>query len=195
MTRIINSLALLVAGAALVVSLFALERAGDPVRAVEALTEQAPPAAIAPLEEVAEPAGPADELVKVVYHVDYADPRRYSAMLTSINNMVTTFQNDLSDYDVRIVFVAHGIRFTTDDKLEGTPFAEDGKLAERRAELKDRLMSLYEVQGVKLELCDITRQGIGLDKASLYPGVELVRSGVVRLSELQRDGYSYLKIE
>jgi intracellular sulfur oxidation DsrE/DsrF family protein len=195
MKTILNTLSLLVAGVALVVSWYALERAGDPVRSVEALTEQAPPAAIAPPVEVAEPVEPADELVKVVYHVDYADPRRYSAMLTSINNMVTTFQNDLSEYDVRMVFVAHGVRFLTDDKLEGTPFAEDDKLAERRAELRDRLMSLHEVQGVKLELCDITRQGIGLDEASLYPGVELVRSGVVRLSELQQDGYSYLKIE
>ena len=33
--------------------------------------------------------------VKVVYHADFADPRRFSAMLTSINNMVTTYQSDL----------------------------------------------------------------------------------------------------
>ena len=195
MTKLINSLSLVLAGIALAVSWLAYERAGDPLRSIEALTDQAPPAAITPPVAVEQPAEPEDELVKVVYHVDYADPRRYSAMLTSINNMVTTFQNDLSDYDVRIVFVAHGIRFMTDDKLDGTPFAEDGKLAERRSELKDRLMSLHDVQGVKLELCDITRQGIGLDEELLYPGVELVRSGVVRLSELQQDGYSYLKIE
>lgn len=195
MPKIVNSLSLLLAGIALAVSWLAYERAGDPVRSIEALTEQAPAAAIIPPVEVAQPAEPEEDLVKVVYHVDYADPRRYSAMLTSINNMVTTFQNDLSDYDVRIVFVAHGIRFMTDDRLEGTPFAEDDKLAERRSELKDRLMSLYNVQDVKLELCDITRQGIGLDEEKLYPDVELVRSGVVRLSELQQDGFSYLKIE
>lgn len=195
MPKIVNSLSLLLAGIALAVSWLAYERAGDPVRSIEALTEQAPAAAIIPPVEVAQPAEPEEDLVKVVYHVDYADPRRYSAMLTSINNMVTTFQNDLSDYDVRIVFVAHGIRFLTDDKLEGTPFAEDEKLAERRSELKDRLMALHDIQDVKLELCDITRQGIGLDEEKLYPDVELVRSGVVRLSELQQDGFSYLKIE
>ena len=194
MTKFINSLSLLLAGIALAVSWVAYERAGDPVRSIEALTQEAPAAAISPVRQ-AQPAEPEDELVKVVYHVDFADPRRYSAMLTSINNMVTTFQNDLADYDVRIVFVAHGIRFLTDDKLEGTPFAEDDKLAERRSELKDRLMALHDIQDVKLELCDITRQGIGLDAEMLYPDVELVRSGVVRLSELQRDGYAYLKIE
>ena len=42
-------------------------------------------------------------VAKVVYHADFADPRRFSAMLTSINNMVTTYQHDLVEYDVRIV--------------------------------------------------------------------------------------------
>lgn len=139
---------------------------------------------------------PAEEAeVKVVYHADFADPRRFSAMLTSINNMVTTYQNDLVDYDVRIVFVSHAIRFVTEDKLKGTPFAEDKALAERRASLTGRLLSLREVQGVKLELCDITREAIGLDKEKLLPGVALVRSGVVRIAELQSVGFAYLKVE
>ncbi len=98
-----------------------------------------------------------DDVIKVVYHADFADPRRFSAMLTSINNMVTHYQNELIEYDVRIVFVAHGIRFLTGDKLENTPFAADAALDERRDNLAGRLGSLNTVQGVKLELCDITR--------------------------------------
>jgi intracellular sulfur oxidation DsrE/DsrF family protein len=133
--------------------------------------------------------------VKVVYHADFADPRRFSAMLTSINNMVTYYQNDLIDYDVRIVFVAHGIRFLTDDKLEGTPFAEDAEMAERRQNNAGRLDALRSVQGVKLELCEITRSQIGLAEDQLYQGVTLVPSGVVRIAELQHDGFAYIKIE
>jgi len=136
-----------------------------------------------------------DDVVKVVYHADFADPRRFSAMLTSINNMVTYYQNELVDYDVRIVFVAHGIRFLTDDKLADTPFAADAALEERRENIKGRLTSLNTVQGVKLELCDITRSGIGLSRDSLYKKVETVPSGVVRIAELQHDGFAYIKIE
>jgi len=136
-----------------------------------------------------------DDVVKVVYHADYASPRRLSAMLTSINNMVTAYQNDLVEYDVRIVFVSHGIRFLTKDKLAQTPFAEDKALAERRDNLMQRLASLQEVQEVKLELCDITRQAAKLDAKKLMPNVKLVRSGVVRLAELQHQGFAYLKIE
>ena len=138
----------------------------------------------------------AEEDPKVVYHADFSDPRRFSAMLTSINNMVTHYQNELIDYDVRIVFVAHGIRFVTDDKLAGTPFEEDAEMAERRENNASRLKALHEVQGVKLELCDITRAQIGLAEDKVYEGVSMVKSGVVRIAELQqREGFAYIKIE
>jgi intracellular sulfur oxidation DsrE/DsrF family protein len=137
----------------------------------------------------------ASDMAKVVYHADFADPRRFSAMLTSVNNMVTYYQNQLIDYDVRIVFVAHGIRFVTNDKLDGTPFAEDAAMAERRENNAGRLESLRSVQGVKLELCDITRAQINLSQERLYEGVTMVPSGVVQLAKLQDEGFAYIKIE
>ena len=106
-----------------------------------------------------------------------------------------TYQDELVDYDVKIVFVAHGVRFITDDRLTDTPFAEDEKLAERRMSLKNRLMSLHDVQGVGLELCNITRSQINLANDKLYDGVVMVPSGVVRIAELQRQGYAYIKVE
>jgi intracellular sulfur oxidation DsrE/DsrF family protein len=137
----------------------------------------------------------ADDMAKVVYHADFADPRRFSAMLTSINNMVTFYQNELIEYDVRIVFVAHGIRFVTDDKLVGTPFTEDAEMAERRSNNAGRLNALRSVQGVKLELCDITRSQVNLDPTKLYDGVVSVPSGVVQIANLQNEGFAYIKIE
>lgn len=136
-----------------------------------------------------------DGVVRVVYHADFADPRRFSAMLTSIHNMVTTYENELVDYDVRIVFVAHGIRFVTDDKLAQSPFAADADLEARRDNLKGRLTALNETKGVKLELCEITRSQINLPADRLYPAVEAVTSGVVRIAELQHQGFSYIKVE
>mgnify|MGYP001816760838 FL=1 len=136
-----------------------------------------------------------DDMARVVYHADFSDPRRFSAMLTSINNMVVHYGNELLDYDVRIVFVSHGIRFLTDNKLEKTPFAADAKLEERRANLKGRLKSLNTVYNVKLELCDITRSEINLAENALYENVNMVPSGVVRIAELQQQGFAYIKIE
>ena len=88
-----------------------------------------------------------------------------------------------------------GIRFLTDDKLADTPFASDDALEERRSNIKGRLSSLNTVQGVKLELCDITRAQLKLSEEKLYGGVEVVPSGVVRLTELQHQGFAYIKIE
>ncbi len=136
-----------------------------------------------------------DDVMKVVYHADFADPRRFSAMLTSINNMVTYYNNEFIEFDIRIVFVAHGIRFVTDDKLIDTPFMADAELEQRRANLKGRMLSLNDVHEVKLELCDITRSQIGLAEDKLFEEVESVPSGVVRIAQLQREGFSYIKIE
>lgn len=144
----------------------------------------------------AKPAKPAAESVrKVVYHADFADPRRFSGMLQSVNNMVVTYQGDFQDYDVRIVFVSHGIRFLTVDPLEKTPFAWDEKEVKTRDEIIQRLGQLRDLQGVKLELCNITREAINLGDKKLIPGVTLVPSGVVRVAELQSQGFAYLKIE
>lgn len=135
------------------------------------------------------------DVVKVVYHADFADPRRFSAMLTSIYNMASYYENEFIEYDIRIVFVAHGIRFVTDDKLKDTPFQEDAEMAERRDNNKGRLLSLNDVKGVQLELCDITRSQINLGEDKLYDPVETVPSGVVRIAQLQREGFAYIKIE
>lgn len=140
-------------------------------------------------------ASSAEPVMKVVWHVDFGDPRRLSAMIQNVNNMVTTYQNDLAEYDVRIVFLAGGIRFLTGDPLAGTPFAEDKEFKARRVELTQRLQQLRQLQNVKLELCDITREAINLPKDKIIPGVEMVRSGVVRIAELQHKGFAYLKVE
>lgn len=132
---------------------------------------------------------------EVVYHVDFADPRRFSATLTSINNMMMHYSDNLMEADVRIVFVAHGIRFVTDSDLEDTPFEVDAELAEQRDDLKGRLQSLASVHGVKLELCDITRSQIGLEVDELFDEVTMVPSGVVRIAELQDEGFAYIKVE
>ena len=57
------------------------------------------------------------------------------------------------------------------------------------------MLSLNKVQNVKLELCDITRSQIGLAAEKLYPEVNQIPSGVVRVAELQRQGFAYIKVE
>lgn len=135
------------------------------------------------------------DTAKVVFHADYADAQRMSSMLTSIFNMVTTYENDFIDYDIRIVFLSHGIQFLTKERLKGTPFEVDDKQAKLRENLITRLITLHEMQNINLSLCEITRQAIGLEKNKLIPGVTLVTSGVVEIAKLQSQGFAYLKVQ
>ncbi|WP_319558555.1 DsrE family protein [Thiomicrorhabdus sp.] len=133
----------------------------------------------------------AEDIEKAVYHVDFADADRYSATLTSINNMLNEYENALSDYDVTIVFVGKGARFVTDAPQAG----QDARLKERRTELKGRLQALNSTRNVKLAVCNNTLTGFGLSKDQLYEGVEIVPSGVVFLAQLQKAGAAYIKIQ
>ncbi|MFZ5466521.1 MAG: DsrE family protein [Pseudomonadota bacterium] len=132
---------------------------------------------------------------KVVYHVDFNDVTRYSATLTSINNLTQAYESELREYEVAIVFVGHGIRFVTDDDLKGSPYAADKALLERRAELKGRLDALVKFKGVEALLCDKTREEIKLDKAKVYAGVGFVASGVAAIADMQMGGHAYLKVQ
>ena len=131
---------------------------------------------------------------KVVYHVDFSDPTRYSATITSVNNMIDAYEQELSEYDIRIVFVAGGARFVTDDKLAKTPFAEDKDFTKRKEELKGRVGSLRDSRGVKLVICGNTAKEFGIED-KLYKGVTIVPSGVVEVASLQEQGFSYIKIQ
>lgn len=137
----------------------------------------------------------ADDEYKVVYHADFADPARFSAMLQNIFNMTTTYENEMMDYDIRIVFLSKGIRFVTTDNLKGTPFEADKEFQKGRGDIQKRLKSLREIRGVKFELCNLTRQAVNLGEGKLILGIKLVTSGVVQIAKLQREGFAYLKVE
>lgn len=136
----------------------------------------------------------ADPVKRVVWHVDYKDPIRLGRMLTSVNNMLITYEEELADHDIRVVFLGAGIRFVTSDPLKKTPFAEDKVMKKERKKLTERLQSAMN-QGIKLELCRITVDAVGLDVDKVMKGVGMVPSGVVRIVELQRKGYGYLKAD
>ena len=69
------------------------------------------------------------------------------------------------------------------------------KLEEQRDNLHGRLSALSAAQGIKLELCDITRSQNGLPDDRLYKGVKLAHFSITRLAELQHQEFAYLKIE
>ena len=65
---------------------------------------------------------------------------------------------------------------------------------------KDRNGNPYEIavqelvgRGVKFEVCEITLKNRNLERKQFIPEAAFTPSGVVRLSKLQGQGYSYIK--
>lgn len=137
----------------------------------------------------------ADDGAKVVYHVDFQDTTRYSATLTSINNILNYYDSELMEAEVHLVFVGYGLRFTTDDALNETPYKEDATLKARKAELKGRLDALINVRNVQVHLCDKTRDEVGLPWDQVYSGIQKAASGVAKIAILQSEGFAYLKVQ
>ena len=132
---------------------------------------------------------------KVVFHIDYANPDRFNLTLINVRNMVKHYKEELLDYDVRMVFISRAVRYVTSEEMAGTPFETPEAFESRRAEFRDRLQTLANVHDVELELCNITRSIGELEENDLYASVDVVPSGVVRVAELQRKGYQYIKVQ
>src|SRR5437763_17123900 len=65
-----------------------------------------------------------DTDVACLYHCDYGDPQRFSAMLQNMNNHYSAFEFD--SFKLKLVMVVHsaGIKFFLDD-LSGTPWEKE----------------------------------------------------------------------
>lgn len=121
-------------------------------------------------------AGPAKKH-KIAYHFNDADTKKASAVLTNLQNHVDVLGWDKVE---ALELVAHGPGLTPFLKKSVDPEVS-GKL--------DKLLA----GGLKFGACQITMQRQQIEPADLVEGITLVPSGVVRLMELQEQGYVYIK--
>jgi intracellular sulfur oxidation DsrE/DsrF family protein len=131
-----------------------------------------------------------DTEVACVYHCDFGDDKRYSAMLRNINNHLSVY--DFDPFKTKIVIVAHsaGIKYHL-KSLAGTPW--EGK--EIDPDLAKRMDGLAKY-GVEVYLCKITfkAQKLDLSLAKDHDYIKLVPSGVATVASLQGKGFAYLKV-
>lgn len=127
-----------------------------------------------------------------LYHCDFGNDKRYSAMLRNINNHLSVYNFD--PFKIKIVIVAHsaGIKYHL-KTLAGTPWAFDPPID---PELGKRMDALGKY-GVDVYLCNITFETnkIDLSQAKDAPYIRIVPSGVAAVGYLQSKGFAYLKVE
>jgi intracellular sulfur oxidation DsrE/DsrF family protein len=129
--------------------------------------------------------------VACLYHCDFGDDKRYSAMLRNINNHLSVY--DFDPLNTKIVIVAHsaGIKYHLKN-LAGTPWEKQPPIDPA---LEKRMDALAKY-GVEVYLCKITfkSQKIDFALAKDVPYVKLVPSGVATVATLQSKGFAYLKV-
>jgi intracellular sulfur oxidation DsrE/DsrF family protein len=131
-----------------------------------------------------------DTDIACAYHCDFGDPRRFSQMLTNVNNHLSVYEFDT--LKVKIAIVAHGagLKFFLND-LSGTPWEKETI----DPDLYKRVVGLSKF-GVEVFLCKITyqRQKIDMAKTKTDKFLKFVPSGVASVAELQAKGWSYIKV-
>jgi intracellular sulfur oxidation DsrE/DsrF family protein len=129
--------------------------------------------------------------VSCLYHCDFGDDNRYSAMLRNINNHLSVYNFD--PLNTKIVIVAHSVGIKYHLKtLAGTPWEKAPPID---PELDKRMDALAKY-GVEVYLCKITFSSLKVDIALTkdVPYIKLVPSGVAAVATLQSKGFAYLKV-
>lgn len=128
---------------------------------------------------------------KVVYHVNYDNPRQQAGALRNIQNHINAVGAE--NMDIKVVLHGNGLAMLLDpDTL--------GKLKKfKHANASDAMTAKIDGlknQGVAFNVCANTVRGRKVDvQNDLYDvdPADIVPSGVAELTHLQSQGYTYIK--
>src|SRR5712675_1339667 len=120
---------------------------------------------------------------RVSIQVDQNDPQVMNLALNNATNIVEYYRGKNEDVDVDIVTYGPGLHMLRDDT----------------SPVKDRIKRLKELAfpgKIQFSACNNTTQGMEKTEGhaiSIVPDATIVPSGVVRLMELQEQGWSYVR--
>lgn len=128
---------------------------------------------------------------KVVYHINYDNPKKQAGALRNIQNHINAVGKE--NLDLKVVLHGNGLSLLlTPDALD---FVKNFKHANANDVMTARIDGLKE-QGVRFHVCANTVKGrkVDLDRDTYDVSEDdIVPSGVAELAHLQGQGYTYIK--
>ena len=128
---------------------------------------------------------------KVVYHINYDNPKQQAGALRNVQNHINAVGAE--NLDLKVVLHGNGLALLLDPaSLERLP---KFKHANATDEMIAKIDSLRD-QGIQFQVCANTIKGRQVDLANdLYyvEEADIVPSGVAQLAILQSQGYAYIK--
>jgi hypothetical protein len=117
---------------------------------------------------------------RVAIQVDQNDPAVMNMVLNNATNVIEYYRSKNEDVDVEIVAYGPGMHML---RADTSPVA-------------DRIKRLKEMGKVQFSACNNTKQNMEKTEGhaiSIVPEATIVPAGVVRLMELQEQGWSYVR--
>jgi uncharacterized protein len=118
---------------------------------------------------------------RLVIHVDQGDIAQMNLALGNASNVLEHYKSRGEEVEIEIVTYSQGLHMLREDT----------------SPVKERIKALREkMPNVVFSACDNTRRRMEKDegrKLTFVAGATIVPSGVVRLMELQEQGWSYLR--
>ena len=128
-------------------------------------------------------AGAGEKPHRIAIQVDQNDPQVINMVLNNATNVIDYYRTRNEDVDIEIVVYGPGLHMLRADT----------------SLVQDRLKSLKEMVlpgKIQFSACNNTKQSMEKTEGhaiSIVPEATIVPSGVVRLMELQEQGFSYVR--
>ena len=127
---------------------------------------------------------------KVVYHINYDDPKQQAGAMRNIQNHINAVGAE--NLDLKVVLHGKGLTLLlTPDSVAQTKL----KMGNASDQMQAKISGLKD-QGVDFQVCSNTLKGKKIRyEDDLYDveRADIVPSGVAELARLQAEGYTYIK--
>ena len=139
-----------------------------------------------------------EDVIKIVYQCDFPDITRMHFLLSTLNNVVKHYQSTLETYEIDIVAFGPCLQYVMKD-FKGTEFEKKRYIDHGGPEKNGtagRMKSLLMKAGdnMKIIACQNTMKKKNVKKEQIEDYVEFTPSGIIKIIDLQREGYAYIKI-
>lgn len=140
-----------------------------------------------------------DDTTTIVYQCDFSDPKRVHLMLNTLNNAVKYYQTNFVDYEINVVALGPCLQYVMKD-FKGSRFVEKPYIhhgGPTGAGTASRFKMLQQQAGDALEVyaCGNTMKNNDVKPEQIAENVKITTSGIIKIVELQREGYAYIKIK
>lgn len=127
--------------------------------------------------------------IKVLYDIRKQDPKLLLAYLRAIESNLTNLKLEKVKATPRIIFIADAVKYLTTNPDEDILFEHADLLTSIESQIK-QLKSL----GVEMEVCAGATAAYGIDNATIYPELKVVRSGFLSVMGWQQQGYQLVPV-